>query len=65
LIVTNTTVLLKVRFRGGIVGTWRPEREKITRRFWPSDLRIFERWPIGATGKIDRRMIIAEISKQT
>jgi cyclohexanecarboxylate-CoA ligase len=41
------------------------EREKITRRFWPSDLRIFERWPIGATGKIDRRMIIAEISKQT
>ena len=41
------------------------EREKITRRFWPSDLRIFERWPIGATGKIDRRMIVAEISKQT
>jgi cyclohexanecarboxylate-CoA ligase len=40
------------------------EREKITRRFWPSDLRIFERWPIGATGKIDRRMIIAEIRKQ-
>jgi len=41
------------------------EREKITRRFWPSDLRIFEQWPIGATGKIDRRMIVAEISKQT
>jgi len=41
------------------------EREKITRRFWPSDLRIFERWPLGATGKIDRRMILAEISKQT
>jgi len=41
------------------------EREKITRRFWPIDLRIFERWPLGATGKIDRRMILAEISKQT
>jgi cyclohexanecarboxylate-CoA ligase len=37
------------------------ERERITRRFWPSELRVFERWPIGATGKIDRRKLIAEI----
>ena len=41
------------------------ERERITRRFWPKELRIFEQWPIGATGKIDRRAIIAEIRKQT
>jgi cyclohexanecarboxylate-CoA ligase len=41
------------------------ERERITRRFWPSELRIFEQWPIGATGKIDRRTVIAEIRKQT
>jgi cyclohexanecarboxylate-CoA ligase len=39
------------------------EREKITRRYWPSELHIFERWPIGPTGKIDRRMIVAEIGK--
>jgi non-ribosomal peptide synthetase component E (peptide arylation enzyme) len=39
------------------------ERERITRRFWPSELRIFEQWPIGATGKIDRRRIIAEIRR--
>ncbi len=39
------------------------EREKITRRFWPAELRIFAQWPIGATGKIDRRMVIAEIGK--
>jgi len=39
------------------------EGERITRRFWPSELRMFEQWPIGATGKIDRRMIVAEIQK--
>ena len=41
------------------------ERERITRRFWPSELRIFKEWPIGATGKIDRRAIIADIQRQT
>jgi acyl-CoA synthetase (AMP-forming)/AMP-acid ligase II len=41
------------------------EGERITRRFWPTQLRIFKRWPIGATGKIDRRRIAAEIGKQT
>jgi acyl-CoA synthetase (AMP-forming)/AMP-acid ligase II len=40
------------------------EREKITRRYWPSKLHIIERWPIGPTGKIDRRMIIASLGKQ-
>jgi acyl-CoA synthetase (AMP-forming)/AMP-acid ligase II len=40
------------------------EREKITRRYWPSELHIFERWPIGPTGKIDRRRIVAELGKQ-
>jgi acyl-CoA synthetase (AMP-forming)/AMP-acid ligase II len=39
------------------------EREKITRKYWPSELHIFERWPIGPTGKIDRRLIVAEIGK--
>ena len=41
------------------------ERERITRRFWPSELRIIKEWPIGATGKIDRRAIVAKIQRQT
>jgi cyclohexanecarboxylate-CoA ligase len=41
------------------------ERERITRRFWPSELRIINEWPIGATGKIDRRAIVAKIQRQT
>jgi cyclohexanecarboxylate-CoA ligase len=40
------------------------EREQITRRFWPSELRIVKEWPIGPTGKIDRRAIIADIQRQ-
>jgi acyl-CoA synthetase (AMP-forming)/AMP-acid ligase II len=37
------------------------ERARITKKFWPTDLRLVETWPIGATGKIDRRRIAADI----
>jgi cyclohexanecarboxylate-CoA ligase len=40
------------------------ERERITRRFWPSELRIITQWPIGATGKIDRRAVVADIQRE-
>ncbi len=41
------------------------ERERITRRFWPGQLQIIKEWPIGATGKIDRRAIIANFQRTT
>jgi acyl-CoA synthetase (AMP-forming)/AMP-acid ligase II len=37
------------------------ERARITKKFWPADLRLVQSWPIGATGKIDRRRIAADI----
>jgi acyl-CoA synthetase (AMP-forming)/AMP-acid ligase II len=37
------------------------EARNITKKFWPTDLRIFKQWPVGVTGKIDRRMIAEQI----
>ena len=37
------------------------EAERITKKFWPADLRIFNEWPVGATGKIDRRLIAERV----
>jgi acyl-CoA synthetase (AMP-forming)/AMP-acid ligase II len=37
--------------------------QKITKKFWPVGLKIFEQWPIGATGKIDRRMILSALDQ--
>ena len=37
------------------------ESQKITKKFWPVDLKVFEHWPISATGKNDRRMIAADL----
>ena len=39
------------------------ERQQITKKFWPVGLKIFDQWPIGATGKIDKRMIVALLEK--
>jgi acyl-CoA synthetase (AMP-forming)/AMP-acid ligase II len=33
----------------------------VTRRFWPTHLRIFDQWPLGPTNKIDRRLILAQV----
>lgn len=40
-------------------------REGVTKKFWPANLRIFEEWPIGPTGKIDRRRIVAAVLDKT
>ena len=36
-------------------------REQVTKKFWPVGLKIFEQWPTGATGKIDRRLILSAL----
>jgi cyclohexanecarboxylate-CoA ligase len=40
-------------------------KQQITKKFWPVGLKIFKQWPIGATGKIDRRMILSEFDLLT
>ncbi|HWM45293.1 MAG TPA: AMP-binding protein [Xanthobacteraceae bacterium] len=37
------------------------QRQHITKKFWPSGLRLVETWPIGATGKIDRKLLTQQI----
>ncbi len=37
------------------------ERQGVTRKFWPVALRILADWPVGPTGKIDRRAILARV----
>jgi len=37
-------------------------RHGVTRRFWPVGLRIFDEWPLGLTGKIDRRLVLARLA---
>ena len=32
----------------------------ITRKFWPTDIHLVGDWPTGATGKSDRRLLLAE-----
>jgi cyclohexanecarboxylate-CoA ligase len=38
-------------------------QQQITKKFWPIGLKIFTDWPTGATGKIDRRMILSAIDR--
>jgi non-ribosomal peptide synthetase component E (peptide arylation enzyme) len=38
------------------------ERHGVTRRFWPVRLRTVDEWPLGPTGKIDRRSLLARIA---
>ncbi len=38
------------------------EARGVTRKFWPVELRIFEQWPLGPTGKIDRRALVALVA---
>jgi non-ribosomal peptide synthetase component E (peptide arylation enzyme) len=38
------------------------EAQGVTRRFWPVDVRVFETWPLGPTGKIDRRSILDAVA---
>jgi hypothetical protein len=35
----------------------------VTRRFWPVGLRIFDEWPLGPTGKIDRGSVLARVAR--
>jgi non-ribosomal peptide synthetase component E (peptide arylation enzyme) len=37
------------------------EREGVTKKFWPIEVQLFTEWPLGPTGKIDRRLILARI----
>lgn len=39
------------------------QAQQITKKFWPSDLRFVRSWPIGPTGKIDRKMLIEQIGQ--
>ncbi|MGH7905567.1 MAG: AMP-binding protein, partial [Candidatus Binataceae bacterium] len=41
------------------------ESSGMTRRFWPSAIRIVESWPVGATGKIDRKALLEKILEKS
>jgi cyclohexanecarboxylate-CoA ligase len=41
------------------------ESQKITKKFWPRGLHVFEHWPLAATGKIDRRLIAEEVQARS
>lgn len=54
-----------VEVRPGAVLTMDDVREwfggqGITRKFWPADIHLVGEWPIGPTGKSDRRLLLAE-----
>jgi len=38
------------------------EAAGITKKFWPVRLELIDQWPIGPTGKIDRRMVAEKIA---
>jgi hypothetical protein len=40
-------------------------RAGITKKFWPAELRLFDDSPLGPTGKIDRRVIIARLQQDS
>lgn len=40
------------------------EANAVTKKFWPASLRFFNDWPIGPTGKIDRKMVLERILQQ-
>ena len=37
-------------------------QQQVTKKFWPTGLKIFEQWPVGATGKIDRRLVLSSLT---
>jgi cyclohexanecarboxylate-CoA ligase len=37
------------------------EQRGVTRTYWPVGLRLLDEWPLGPTGKIDRRSLLARI----
>lgn len=37
--------------------------QKITKKYWPADLHFVESWPIGATGKIDRNLLLQRLAR--
>lgn len=41
------------------------EARGVTKKFWPVRMELIDAWPIGPTGKIDRRMIIETIAART
>lgn len=38
-------------------------QQQVTKKFWPVGLKIFELWPTGATGKIDRWLILSTLDQ--
>jgi non-ribosomal peptide synthetase component E (peptide arylation enzyme) len=40
-------------------------RAGITKKFWPAELRLFDDWPLGPTGKIDRRLIVTRLQQDS
>lgn len=36
------------------------QTQHITKKYWPAALRLIENWPIGATGKIDRKTLVEQ-----
>lgn len=39
------------------------QEQHVTKKFWPTALQLIETWPIGPTGKIDRRMLIQSLQQ--
>jgi cyclohexanecarboxylate-CoA ligase len=39
--------------------------QQVTKKFWPVGIKIFEQWPTGPTGKIDRRLILSSLGQAT
>lgn len=37
--------------------------QRITKKYWPADLQVVESWPIGATGKIDRNLLLQRLAR--
>jgi cyclohexanecarboxylate-CoA ligase len=38
-------------------------QQHVTKKFWPVGMKVFDKWPTGPTGKIDRRMILSSLSQ--
>jgi acyl-CoA synthetase (AMP-forming)/AMP-acid ligase II len=36
--------------------------QRLTKKFWPVGMKVFDEWPTGPTGKIDRRMILSSLN---
>jgi cyclohexanecarboxylate-CoA ligase len=38
-------------------------QQQVTKKFWPVGMKVFDEWPTGPTGKIDRRAILSSLSQ--